>query len=182
MADLKSTGWVKYASTDITADDAAPTETSASLPAHWIDCSGFRSARIRFYADSDNATFTDITIYLIARSSDADPAGPTSGSTVMYHTKQLCQLSGTIRAGSVTGVAGGNATAGENYVGLVGTNTVSPWGTKLMNHVNGIIDVHNVDDEVGELFISDLANADMIHIQFDVATATLANAEVHLDV
>lgn len=182
MPELKTTGWVKYSATNITSDDGAPTEVSASLPSHFIDCHSFRSARIRFYVDSDNATMTDITIYLVFRSSDAVSSGPTHGSTNQFHTKQLCILATTLRGGTVTGVAGGNATAGENYLGLVGTNTVSAWGTKLLNHVNGTIDVHNVDDEIGELFISDLANADYLHIRFDLNSASLANAEIHLDV
>ena len=182
MPELKTTGWVKYKATDTTSDDGAPTEVSATVPANAFLCRGSRSARIRFYVDSDNAVLTDITIYLVFVSRSTHSTVPAAADVVQYHTKQLCFLDGTIRGGTVTGVAGANATAGENYCGLVGTNAVSAWGTKLLNHVNGTIDVHNVDDEIGELLISDLANADYIVIQFDLGTATLANAEIHLDV
>ncbi len=176
MTDLKTTGWIKYTATDRTSDDAAPTEVSASLPGTSVHCSGFRSARIRFYVDADNAILTDITVYLVYSSFG------TTRTAVQYHTKQFAFLDGTARGGAVTGVAGANATDGEFYLGLVGDLAVSAWGQKVMNHVNGTVQIHSVDDEVGELLISDLANADYIHIRFDLGTATLANAEVHLDV
>ena len=175
MPELKTNTWRKYTSSNVTSDDSAPTEMSTTLPSHYFDCHGHRSARIRFFGDADNATFTDITIFFIYTSRS-------SNSVVAYHTKQFAILNGTIRCGSVTGVAGGNASASEFYVGLVGTLTVSAWGQKLLNHVAGIADVHNVDDEIGELLISDICNADYIHLQFDVGTATSVNAEVHLDV
>ena len=178
MTDLKTTGWVKYKATNTTADDAAPTESSASVPSNAFRCSGFKSARLRFYVDADNAVITDITVYLVFASHLATNSTPIT----QYHTKQLCFLDGTIRGGTITGVAGANATAGENYCGLLGNNTVSQWGLQLMNHRGGFIQTHSVDDEVGELLISNLANADFIVVQFDIGTATLANAEIHLDV
>lgn len=177
---FNSTKWIKYTATDITADDSATTEVSASLPLHSIDVRGFRSARIRFYVDADNATVTDVTVYFVYMSTSAAHATDLTHTAIQYHTKQFCQLV-TMRGGTVTGVAGGNATAGENYCGVVGTNTTSAWGTALLNYVTGTVATHDVDDEIGELLISDMANADYIHLQFDVGTATLVNAEVHLD-
>ena len=42
-------------------------------------------------------------------------------------------------------------------------------------------DVYSEAEQIGELLISDLANADYLHLVFDLGTATLANAEVRLD-
>ena len=181
MPELKSTGWFKYSATNITTDDSAPIEVSATLPGTFVDCHGFRAARLRFYVDADDATLTDITVFLVYRSTDAIATAPRGGVVLQYHTKELCILTGTITGGTTTGVAGGNATAGENYIDLPGTLAVSAWGQKVMNHVNGTIDIHSAANEIGELLISDLANADYLHIVFDLGTATLANAEVRLD-
>ena len=182
MPEFHSTGWLKYSATDITTDDSAPTEVSATQPSVFLACRGFRSARLRFYLNADNATLTDLTVFLGYISNDRKALSPSGSATaVMYHTKQLCILAGTITAGTKVGVAGGNATAGENYVDLPGTLTVSAWGQKVMNHVNGTIDVYSEAEQIGELLISDLANADYLHLVFDLGTATLANAEVRLD-
>ncbi len=180
MTELKTTGWVKYKASDTVSDDSAPTEVTAAAPSNAFACRGFKSARIRFYVDADNKVLTDITIYLVHTSRNRKNTA--FDGIVQYHTKQLCFLDGTIRGGSVTGVAGGNATAGENYCGLLGNNAVSAWGLQLMDHAGGNVKTHSVDDEIGELLISNLANADFIVIQFDIGTAALANAEIHLDV
>ncbi len=180
MADLKSTGWVKYASSDITVDQSAPTKISASAPTNNFDVHSFRSARIRFYADADDVTITP-HIYLVYNSTNAPPAKPTGGSTVQFHSELLIDVAQST-AGTVTGVAGANALAGDNYFGTLGALTVSAWGTKVMAHVNGVIDVHIADNDIGEVLISDLANASGLHIRFELGTAVSANAEILLDV
>ena len=183
MPELKSTGWFKYSATNITSDDGAPTEVATTLPSTFVDCHGFRAARLRFYVNADAATMTDITVFLVYRSTDAVATSPSGGVVVQYHTKQLLILAaGTMTGGTTTGVAGGNATTGENYMDEIGNLTVSTWGQKVMNHVNGTIDIHSgATNEIGELLISDLANADYLHIVFDLNSATLVNAEVRLD-
>ena len=178
----RSTGWLKYSSADITSDESAPTELLASRPSIFVACGGYRSARLRFYLNADNATLDDLTVFLVYTSNDrnAQSAGGPA-TTVMYHTKQLCTLGGTITAGTKVGIAGANATAGENWVDLPGTLVVSAWGQKVMNHVNGTIDVYSEAEQIGELLISDLANADYLTLRFELGTATLANAEIRLD-
>jgi len=182
MPALHSTGWLKYSAVDITTDDSAPTEVSATKPSVFLSCGGSRSARLRFYLNADDATLTDLTVFLGYTSNNRLATSPRGSATdVMYHTKELCILTGTITAGTKVGVAGANATAGENWVDLPGTLAVSAWGQKVMNHVNGTIDVYSEAEQIGELLISDLANADYLHLVFDLGTATLANAEVRLD-
>ncbi len=181
MAELKSTGWVKYAAADRTVDDGAPTEVSATAPSTFMDCRGYRSARVRYYNDAAARAMTDVTVFLGYWSTNAGATGPAGGSVNQYHTKQLCKTT-TMVAGTKAGVAGGNATDGEFYVDDMGTLTTTTWGQKLMNYVNGTIQVYEENNQIAELLISDLANADYIHLEFDVGDATLSNAEVHLDV
>ena len=175
---LSSTGWVKYASSNIVADQADPAGVAATAPSNLFVCRGYRSARIRFYGDANDVTAT-FAVYLVYRSTNAEADNPgDADADVMFDTKLAFSLAEST-AGTAVGVAGGNAGTGDNYFGTLGAPTISSWATKVLNSVNGIADTYSADNERGELLISDLADADLV-IRVTLGTAVSANAEIML--
>ena len=126
--------------------------------------------------DDDDATMTP-AIYLVYASN----AGLSSSTEVMYDVKLASALPSVLRALRSALPAVMNATASDFYFGTLGALTNSTWATSVLSYIGGNASRYSSDNERGEIFISDLANAEGLIIRFTLGTATSANAEIRLD-
>ena len=150
---FQTTGWQR--GPNVTAAESI-TAVSATPPTGMVVCEGFRGCRIQMISNL-SASDVEVTIYTVERDYKRGPG--------MYITQAML-ANDDVLAGTVTGVEGGVVTADEVFGDVYPAITVTPYGTALLNYVNGTAAV--VSAALGGYFISDMGNVHGILATVDV--------------